>query len=96
MEVRLEQVLLNVRKLESGCWEWLGPWYKNGRGCIRTETGEVDAARAMWIAVYGPLAKQRGIHFRCRNKECVNPAHMYLWNPTKRMVRENKQELFTP
>lgn len=63
---------------ESGCWEWsryIGP---DGYGIARrTDRRASDGAhRVMYRALVGPIPAGMDLDHLCRNRRCVNPAHL--------------------
>lgn len=58
-----------------GCWEWLGPRGRGGYGCY-TQLGESYAHRVAYRLAVGPVPKGLEIDHLCRNRGCVNPAHL--------------------
>lgn len=67
---------------ESGCLEWTGPRNRHGYGSVRLRVeGRVrytGAHRAAWLAFQGAIVGDLVIDHLCRNRACVNVAHMEL------------------
>ena len=63
----------------SGCWRWIGA-YVNGYGMMGIpKTGRTNHAhRIYWERVHGPVPNGVEPDHLCRNRWCVNPAHMEL------------------
>jgi hypothetical protein len=60
----------------STCWEWTGYRHAvNGYGISRMY-GEGYAHRVAYRLAKGPIAKGMTIDHLCRNRGCVNPAHL--------------------
>jgi hypothetical protein len=57
----------------TGCWEWLG---RQLRGYAHSSG--VRPHRRMYIAAIGPIPAGCDLHHACRNKLCINPAHMQI------------------
>lgn len=55
-----------------GCWEWNGSVHKVGYGTINMEY----AHRVIYEREVGPIPDGYDIDHLCRNKLCVNPAHL--------------------
>jgi hypothetical protein len=55
----------------SGCWEWKG---NTIRGYANASAGRPH--RLMYIAMVGPIPLEHDLHHICRNRLCINPAHM--------------------
>ncbi len=60
-----------------GCWEWLASRVA-GYGRFRAVSGEahVQAHRWAYEALIGPIPDGLEIDHLCRNRGCVNPAHL--------------------
>ncbi len=58
-----------------GCWNWTG-WLTEGGygGCNRD--GHNLAHRAVYSDVVGPIPAGLDLDHLCRNRQCVNPAHL--------------------
>lgn len=64
----------------STCWLWIGPTTEKGYGLmsIRREVGwtSIRAHRYAYELLVGPIPDGLLIHHECRNRACVNPAHL--------------------
>lgn len=61
------------------CWEWLGNIHPLGYGQWSiTGRGAQRAHRVAYALLVGPLDGELTIDHLCRNKACVNPAHLEL------------------
>lgn len=58
------------------CWEWTGHKYGNGYGAITHRGRQVLAHRWAYEHFIGPIPEGLTIDHLCRNRACVNPAHM--------------------
>ena len=59
-----------------GCWLWTGG-RRGGYGRIKlAETGTVDAHRLSYEHHIGPIPDGLVIDHLCRNRSCINPAHL--------------------
>lgn len=66
-----------ISKAESGCWEWTGAPLKNSGYCrIKMAGKTVVAHRAVYEALVGPIPHGLQLDHLCRNRKCVNPAHL--------------------
>jgi hypothetical protein len=65
-----------VRILGSGCWEWTRAIANHGYGMYHLGGAHITAQRAAYILFVGPIPKGLHIDHLCRNKPCVNPAHL--------------------
>lgn len=65
------------RAASGGCWEWTGGRSAAGYGMIRDE-GQVVvyAHRALYQLLVGPIPEGLELDHLCRNRACVNPAHV--------------------
>lgn len=60
---------------EAGCWHWMGYKDPSGYGRFRT-AGEFRAHRWSFAAFRGPIPTGMVIDHICRQRDCVNPAHL--------------------
>lgn len=76
---------------ENGCWEWTGTISREGYGrkTIRVSGRRRSeyAHRWMYQAKIGPIPAGAELDHLCRNRKCVNPAHLeavsHLINATR-------------
>ncbi len=77
-----ERISGNSEVQTNGCWEWSLCRFPNGYGCIsvgRRSLGEKRTAYAHRIAYetfIGPVPDGLELDHLCRNRACVNPAHL--------------------
>lgn len=58
------------------CWEWRGRRTSDGYGLFRIGRSDRYAHRFAWSALVGPIPAGLELDHLCRNRGCVNPAHL--------------------
>lgn len=78
-----QRIRANVRVTEDGCWEWLGKTRGGGYAVIEIRGGVGRAARehkaahrVSYQAFIGSIPDGLQLDHLCRNRRCVNPAHL--------------------
>lgn len=75
-EKRLQRIMRRVDKsAEGGCWNWLGPKDPDGYGRVLWPEGRM-LHRVVYILSGGHIPPGYEVDHLCRNRACVNPAHM--------------------
>lgn len=59
-----------------GCWEWTGAHDGGGYGHIKVDGKMLKAHRISYEWARGEIPPSLDIDHLCRNRSCVNPAHM--------------------
>jgi len=60
----------------SGCWNWKGSLATKGYAQIRINSKKIMAHRFSYVYWNGEIPHGLIIHHKCRNRKCVNPAHL--------------------
>lgn len=100
-ELTSERILRQSKRDENGCWTWFGYKYGNGYAAISVNGKQRLAHRVSYETFVAPLQAGLVLDHLCRNKGCVNPAHLEQVTTrtnTRRAMREaciNGHE-FTP
>lgn len=61
---------------ETGCWDWQRARFENGYGVKQTREGPRRAHRIYYERLVGPIPDGLTLDHLCRNRGCVNPAHL--------------------
>jgi hypothetical protein len=71
------RIAKSTRRMDSGCAEWIGQVSKSGYGQFSLDGKTVLAHRAVFLCAHGRWPHE-GMHLDhlCRNRRCVNPAHL--------------------
>jgi hypothetical protein len=65
-----------IDRVESGCWEWTGAVNANGYGIVAVHRKTEGAHRVVYEILAGSIPAGLHIDHLCRNRRCVNPAHL--------------------
>lgn len=61
---------------ETGCWVWLRGFDGKGYGRVYSRGHDQKAHRESYLRAHGAIPAGHHVHHRCRNKGCINPAHL--------------------
>lgn len=65
------------RRALSGCVVWRGAVQSRGYGCMNVGGGKIALAhRVAYFLAHGEISDALTIDHLCRNRRCVNPAHL--------------------
>jgi HNH endonuclease len=80
----------------SGCWLWTGALCKGyPLFYLSKKQRAVRAHRYLWEVLNGPIPKNYELHHRCRNKNCVRPAHLRLLKHKAHMIIHAKKGIWS-
>jgi hypothetical protein len=75
-ERRLRILLSRARREESGCWVWTGCVLPNGYGLFCLNGKKIYTHRAVLLLTGVPIPAALHVDHLCRNRACINPAHL--------------------
>ena len=73
---RVKREMVRVSKDPSGCWVWAGKRSARGYGMVRMGSRTRMAHALFYEGLVGPIPEGLELDHLCRNRSCVNPAHL--------------------
>lgn len=77
----------------TGCWNWQGTRTSNGYGQLRRDGKTRVAHRVYYERARGPVPEGLELDHLCRNRACVNPAHLEPVTRLENALRGAKTKL---
>lgn len=73
---RVARAMAKIEKRADGCWIWRGRINSDGYGMTGWTSFEPSAHRFTYRVLVGPIPEGLTLDHLCRNRACVNPAHL--------------------
>jgi hypothetical protein len=75
------------KEAPGGCWQWLGCLKNGGYGAFSLHYKTYGAHRFVYEFLVGPIPDGLQLDHLCRNRGCVNPAHLEPVTQQDNMLR---------
>lgn len=66
----------SIPEPNTGCWLWLDGLVHGYGRCFVGDNHHDQAHRMSWRLANGPIPEGFEVHHKCRQRSCVNPAHL--------------------
>jgi hypothetical protein len=77
----------NAYPIENGCWIWAATISPKGYGYIHWNGVNYRAHRLPWIFLVSRISEGLHLDHLCRERSCVNPAHLEPVTPRENIMR---------
>ena len=73
-----------------GCWHWMGKVEQSGKYPFRWVFGRATRVHIeVYQLAYGPIPEGYQVDHLCRNRLCINPAHLEACSPRENQLRKS-------
>ena len=79
----------HVLRMPFGCWVWTGEILEHGYGRVSWGPHRYPAHRVAYELYVGPIPEGMQLDHLCRNRRCVNPAHVEPVTCRENLLRGN-------